>query len=126
MNKKELIIKIMKFDQAREDKETKISKVLGTHFQLFEYGEYDIETIPKIIFDFLGYPKEKEKVTLKKGGEKLTVKYCRDPLYRVYISIYSNGDNSLAVEEVADMLIKGSEQNYLENETISSLNRYAR
>jgi len=117
MNKKELIISLMKLDKFYNEKIDELNAVLGRDscVECF-YPTGDIKSIEEIVFDIVGIPEETAEESIcyigtpedaKKGFDE---GYCRDPISGIYFEATSPlGKDKITIEKAAEILISVGE-----------------
>ncbi len=117
MNKKELIINLMKLDRFYNKKIDELNVVLGRNscVECF-YPDGDIKSIEKIVLDYIGIPEDTAEESIcyvgnpedaEKGFEE---GYCRDAISKIYYEATDplEGDK-ISIEKVAEILISVGE-----------------
>jgi len=117
MNKKELIIDLMKLDKFYNEKIDELSSVLDSEVEIF-YPSYhnNIKSIEEIVFDIVGIPENtaEESVTyigtLKDAEKGFDEGYCRDAISEIYSKATDplEGDE-ITIEKAIEILISVGE-----------------
>ena len=107
MDKKELIISLMKLDKAYTDKAKKLTEILGGKCEIFEaelFNKIDddgkeVKNIYEIVLEYAGIPEDNYDDLADKG-------YCRDLISEIYYkATYPLGEEKITIEKVAEILI---------------------
>ena len=111
MNKKELIISLMKLDKAQTDKAKKLTEILGGRCEIFEaelFNKIDddgkeVKDINEIVFEYLGIPEDDYNKLTDTG-------YCRDLVTEIYFkAVFPLGEEKITIGKVAEILISAGE-----------------
>lgn len=116
MNKKELIISLMKLDKFYNEKIDELNSVLGRNscVECF-YPDGDIKSIEKIVFDIVDIPEETAEesvfyVGTPEDAEKgFDEGYCRDAVSEIYYKATDPSGDKITIEKVAKILISVGE-----------------
>jgi len=111
MNKKELIIDLMRLDKAYTDKAIKLTEILGGKCEIFEaelFNKIDddgkeVKNIDEIVLEYAGIPEDNYNELTDEG-------YCRDLVSEIYHkATYPLGEEKITIEKVAEILISAGE-----------------
>jgi len=113
MNKKELIISLMKLDKFYNEKIDNLDSVLGRNscVECF-YPDGDIKSIKKIVFDIVGIPEDTAEESVSYIGTPEDAEkgfdegYCRDAISGIYYKATDpSGVDKTTIEKAAEIII---------------------
>jgi len=117
MNKKELIIDLMRLDKFYNEKIDELSAVLNSEIETFYPGHHNnIKSIEEIVFDIVGIPEDTAEESIFYVGTPEDAEkgfdegYCRDAIGEIYSKATDpfEGDE-ITIEKVAEILISVGE-----------------
>lgn len=117
MNKRELIISLMRLDNFYNERIDELNSVLGPNscVECF-YPNGDIKSIEEIIFDITGIPEETAEESVSYVGTPEDAKkgfeegYCRDAISEIYSEAANPlGEAKITIEKVTEILISVGE-----------------
>lgn len=117
MDKRELIISLMRLDNFYNKRIDELNSVLGPNScveYFYPYG--DIKSIKEIIFDITGIPEETAEESVSYIGTPEDAKkgfgegYCRDAISKIYHEAADPlGEAKITIEEATEILISVGE-----------------
>ena len=110
MDKKGLLVSLMKLDKAYTDTEKGLEEVLGGRCELSEAHFYkhedddgnEVKGIYEIVLEYAGIPEDDY-------DEKTNTGYCRDGVLDLYYSLVNDKIKGITFEMVAEKLIEVGE-----------------